>query len=188
MDAAFQDEERLARAVMAGGVERGVAERALCERLAPRVRLFALRRLRCDADAADVTQETLRVVVSSLREGKVNDIARISGFALSTGRHLIARLQRGERVRRELRDSLDEPEAVHLESELWSIDMRTLARCMSKLADRDMRVVGMTFYDDRSAEEISNALGLTTANVRVIRHRALLQLRGCVDGESDGAS
>ena len=66
--------------------------------------------------------------------------------------------------------------------------MRALTRCMSKLDDRDRRVLGMTFYEDRSADEISEAMGLTAANVRVIRHRALVQLRGCVEQREGGVA
>ena len=58
MGEAEMREEHLARAVLDGGAERAAAERRLCELLAPRVHLYALRRLKSYADAADVTQET----------------------------------------------------------------------------------------------------------------------------------
>jgi DNA-directed RNA polymerase specialized sigma24 family protein len=41
----------------------------------------------------------------------------------------------------------------------------------------------MTFYDERPAEEIAAALETSAGNVRVLRHRALLALRACVEGE-----
>jgi RNA polymerase sigma-70 factor (ECF subfamily) len=185
-DAEMQGEERLARAVLNGGAERSTAERRLCELLAPRVHLYALRRLRRYADAADVTQETLAIVVDALRNGKVNDTARISQFALGTSRHLVSRVLRGERARRELREAMDPFEVTPM-PEVWSIDMRTLAHCFEKLAERERRVIGLTFYDDCSADEIATTLGLTSANVRVIRHRALLQLRACIDSNHGGA-
>src|SRR5688572_32165821 len=94
----------LARAVLDGSAHRAAAERDLCELLAPRVHLFALRRLRSYADAADVTQETLSIVVDALRNGKLQDATRIAQFALGTSRHLVSRVIRGERMRRALRE------------------------------------------------------------------------------------
>jgi DNA-directed RNA polymerase specialized sigma24 family protein len=38
----------------------------------------------------------------------------------------------------------------------------------------------MTFYDERTAAETAGFLGISEANVRVIRHRALRQLRACM--------
>jgi DNA-directed RNA polymerase specialized sigma24 family protein len=38
----------------------------------------------------------------------------------------------------------------------------------------------MTFYDDQTAAETAGFLGILEANVRVIRHRAIQQLRACM--------
>jgi len=38
------------------------------------------------------------------------------------------------------------------------------------------------FYEDKPADEVAAALGLTAGNVRVIRHRGLERLRDCVTG------
>lgn len=187
MGEAEMREEHLARAVLDGGAERAAAERRLCELLAPRVHLYALRRLKSYADAADVTQETLAVVVDALRQGKVNDAARIAHFALGTSRHLVSRIVRGERARRELHLAMEEPFSVTPPPEAWSIDMRMLVQCFEKLDERGRRVIGMTFYEDCTAQEIASTLGLTSANVRVIRHRALLQLRACMDSNGGAA-
>jgi RNA polymerase sigma-70 factor, ECF subfamily len=181
--------EDLARAVLDGGAHRAAAERDLCELLGPRLHLFAFRRLRSYADAADVTQETLSIVVNALRNGKVEDAARIAQFALGTSRHLVSRVIRGERMRRALRDVMAEDTSKAISPpELWSLDFRTLVRCLEKLGERDRRVVSMTFHEDRTADEIATTIGLSTANVRVIRHRALVQLRDCVDANSTGGA
>ena len=44
-------------------------------------------------------------------------------------------------------------------------------------------MVTLTFYDDRAGSEVARFLGVSEANVRVIRHRAIRQLRGCMEGE-----
>jgi RNA polymerase sigma-70 factor, ECF subfamily len=123
--------------------------------------------------------------VGRVRNKKLHDATRVAQFALGTSRHLVSRVVRGERMRRALQDVIgDETPAAILPPELWSLDFRALLRCLEKLGERDRRVVGMTFYDDRTADEIATTIGLTTANVRVIRHRALVQLRACVDDNS----
>jgi RNA polymerase sigma factor (sigma-70 family) len=180
-------EEQLARAVRDGGERRAGAEQSLCRLLGPRIHLYALRRLRSHADAADVMQETLTFVVDALRKGKVDDLARINHFALGTGRHLVLRVLRGERARRGLQDAIGEPFNVCPGPEVWRLDMPSLLSCLEKLVERDRRIIGMTFYDDRSSDEIAATVGLTSANVRVIRHRALVQLRTCVDGHQGAA-
>jgi DNA-directed RNA polymerase specialized sigma24 family protein len=38
----------------------------------------------------------------------------------------------------------------------------------------------MTFYDDHTAAEAAQALRISEANVRVIRHRAIQRLRDCM--------
>ncbi len=62
------------------------------------------------------------------------------------------------------------------------VDRIRLEGCLGGLEPRERVVVTMTFAEDRTAEEISEALSLTAGNVRVIRHRALARLRSCVEG------
>jgi DNA-directed RNA polymerase specialized sigma24 family protein len=38
----------------------------------------------------------------------------------------------------------------------------------------------MTFFDERTTAEVGAWLGASDGNVRVIRHRALRQLRACM--------
>ena len=59
-------------------------------------------------------------------------------------------------------------------------DYEQLARCMEALRERDRTVVVMTFYDERTSADLAGFLGLSEANVRVIRHRAIHQLRQCM--------
>ena len=62
------------------------------------------------------------------------------------------------------------------------IDRDQLARCLQALAERERSVVVLTFYDERAGGEVAGALGLSEANVRVVRHRAIKQLRRCMEG------
>ena len=42
----------------------------------------------------------------------------------------------------------------------------------------------MTFYDEQTAAESARCLGISEANVRVIRHRAIRQLRICMESST----
>jgi DNA-directed RNA polymerase specialized sigma24 family protein len=46
--------------------------------------------------------------------------------------------------------------------------------------ERERAVVVMTFYDEQTGADVASFLGVSEANVRVIRHRAIHQLRGCM--------
>jgi RNA polymerase sigma factor (sigma-70 family) len=66
-----------------------------------------------------------------------------------------------------------EPSMLHLDTE-------QLTRCLQVLKERERAVAVMTFYDEQSGAEVAAFLRVSEANVRVIRHRAIHQLRGCM--------
>jgi RNA polymerase sigma-70 factor, ECF subfamily len=61
-----------------------------------------------------------------------------------------------------------------------TVNDRQLSRCVQGRKERERSVVVMTFYDDHTASQTAASLGISEANVRVIRHRALQQLRTCM--------
>jgi RNA polymerase sigma-70 factor (ECF subfamily) len=61
------------------------------------------------------------------------------------------------------------------------IDEERLRGCLGVLPERERAVLVMTFYDDRSEDAVAAELGLKAGNVRVIRHRGLERLRGCME-------
>ena len=60
------------------------------------------------------------------------------------------------------------------------LDHEQLARCVQNLKERERSVVVMTFYHEQSGADVAGFLGVSEANVRVIRHRAIHQLRNCM--------
>ncbi|MGE3840122.1 MAG: RNA polymerase sigma factor, partial [Vicinamibacterales bacterium] len=61
------------------------------------------------------------------------------------------------------------------------VDGDQLARCVQSLRQRERSVIVMAFYDEQSAGETARLLGTSEANIRVIRHRAIRQLRSCME-------
>jgi len=45
--------------------------------------------------------------------------------------------------------------------------------------------VMMSFNEERSSDEIALRLAISTANVRVLRHRAVAALRRCLDAPQE---
>ena len=60
------------------------------------------------------------------------------------------------------------------------LDHDQLIHCMENLKERERTVVVMTFYDEQTGADVASFLGVSEANVRVIRHRAIHQLRECM--------
>lgn len=160
-----------------------VDERALCARLAPAIRAFALRRFRAPTEVDDFVQETLLVLVEAVREGRVPAGIELSAYALGICRNLI---RDGSRTRAR-RDALlgrfsdalasvDEPRPGLVAFERMRMD-----DCVSRLTTNARTVLKRAFELDESNDEIAVALGLGEGNVRVIRHRSLKFLRECVE-------
>ena len=171
-------------AELAGRVRGGdhAAEAELFRRLAPRVRLYGLRHLRDPAAADDLVQDVLLMTFDRLRAGKVREEDRLASYVLGTCRRVVIDLRRGVARRQRLLDRFG-PE---LAPAAWTheaapLDLHRLARCLEGLAERERTVVVLSFYADRGSAEIASELGLSPANVRVVRHRALARLRGCME-------
>jgi len=175
MDVGLSDAD-LAPRIAAGDRE---AEGELCRRMGPRIRLYGLRHLRSPAAADDLVQHVLLKVLEALRTARLREADKLAHFVLGTCRVTVLDLRRSSRRQEELLatfggDLVPDPPPVP------GLDDRRLARCVQALNERERSVVVMTFYDEQTAGETARFLGISEANVRVIRHRALQQLRVCM--------
>jgi RNA polymerase sigma-70 factor (ECF subfamily) len=156
------------------------AEAEVCRRLAPRIRLYGLRHLRSASAADDLVQQVLLKMLEALRAGRLLEPGKLAQFALGTCRMTVIDLRRTarrqERLLAEFGSNLipDPPP-------MPQVDDAQLARCVQMLKERERSVVVLTFYDDRTAGDAAGLLGTTETNVRVIRHRALRNLRSCME-------
>jgi RNA polymerase sigma-70 factor (ECF subfamily) len=143
------------------------------------VRLYGLKHLGDEAAAADLVQEVLLVTIERLRAGEVRNPDEIGSFILGTSRMLADSTRRKARRRESLTARFYAPE-LHVEPSVPSGDIEAVERCLHSLAERDRRVLILTFYAERTSPEIASELGVTGAVVRVARHRALERLRECI--------
>lgn len=151
----------------------------LVRRFAPRVRLYGLRHLRSAAAADDLVQTVMVILLEAVRSGTIREPERLASFVLGTCRNVAGGWRRGEARQRGLLDTFGadlEPAA----GPAPSLDRERLTRCLGALPPREQLVVTLTFYEDHSADEIASHLGMTSGNVRVVRHRALGHLAECM--------
>ena len=172
----------LARQVAAGGQPEAEAE--LYRRLAPRVRLYGLRHLRDPAAADDLVQDVILTAFDSLRAGKVRDVTQFASFVLGTCRRVAAGVRRGAERRQRLLERHRADLVPAESSRAMILDLVRLARCLSQLSERHRTVVVLSFYAERSAEQIASELEMSAVNVRVLRHRAVARLRRCMGAGS----
>lgn len=157
-----------------------MTETELCERYLPLLRAVGRRRLRDRTAADELAQETLAVVIAALREGRVERTDAIGAYVLGVARNLIREGHRRERRSRALADALAplSPEASAPPHE-GERDAR-LRRCFMRLTPRAREILERALIEEQTAPEIAEALRLSAGNVRVIRHRALAEVRRCL--------
>jgi RNA polymerase sigma-70 factor (ECF subfamily) len=120
--------------------------------------------------------------VEALRAGRVDDPLRLDRFVLGTCRNTVLRMRE-----REARTVAHAPDDLDLGATAPAevVEKDALFRCLSKLEARARLVLQLTFEEDRSTNEIATVLSLSAANVRVVRHRAIALVRGCLDRAGD---
>jgi len=187
------DDAALARRIIASAPSRRdvAAEAELCRRLGPRIRLYGLKHLRSEAAAADLMQDVLMLLLDKLREGAVREPSQVVSFVLGTARQTVIDWRRSGTRRTRILEKFPidllpaEPSAA--EEGLEPIDVQRLRGCLGALPERERAVLVMTFYGDRPADAVAEELNLSAGNVRVIRHRGLERLRGCMTAEEGAA-
>ena len=156
------------------------AEAELFRRMAPRIRLYGLRHLRDEQASEDLTQQVLITTLEALRAGRLREPEKLASFVLGTCRMTVLNLRRGLQRKERLLEQFGADLRVPAQPAMPCLDHDQLARCVQNLKERERAVVVMTFYDEQTGADVASFLGVSEANVRVIRHRAIHQLRECM--------
>jgi RNA polymerase sigma-70 factor (ECF subfamily) len=170
----------LATAIAAGDELGKRAESLLCERFAPRIRLYGLRHTRDEDRSRELTQIVLLGVLTAARDGRIEDVSKLGRFVLGTCRNTLSRMR--ERAGR-MRLAEEAEIAALVAPQTDRVELGPLMSCFGALDERAQRIVQLSFNDEQPAEEIGRALSMSAGNVRVARHRALQALRQCLDAK-----
>jgi RNA polymerase sigma-70 factor, ECF subfamily len=133
--------------------------------------------------AADLCQDALRIGLEHLREGRVDDPARLAAYLYGIAGNLIIGHYRRERRR----DTRTDADAVSLApdpgaGQFAEVSREQVARCVRQLLDelptpRDREILQQYYIDDRSKEDICFALDLDTLHFNRVLFRAKQRFR-----------
>jgi len=177
MDIELKDAELVLQIASGEGRE---AEAELFRRMAPRVRLYGLRHLRDEHAAEDLAQQVLITTLEALRGGRLREPEKLASFVLGMCRMTVLDMRRGAQRKERLLEQFGADLLAPVQPSLPQLDHEQLTRCVQNLKERERTVVVMTFYDEQTGADVARLLGVSEANVRVIRHRAIHQLRECM--------
>lgn len=156
------------------------AEAELVRRMAPRIRLYGLRHLRNEHAAEDLMQEVLITALEALRAGRLRQPDKLASFVLGVSRMTVLDLRRGALRKERLLQQFGPDLVPPAREVIPRLDHDWLARCVQNLKERERAVIVMTFFDEQAGADVASFLGVSEANVRVIRHRAIRQLQDCM--------
>jgi RNA polymerase sigma-70 factor (ECF subfamily) len=156
------------------------AEAALFRRMAPRIRLYGLRHLRDEHAAEDLAQQVMVTVLEALRACRLREPEKLASFVLGTCRMTVRDHRRNAQRKEKLLEQFGEGLLAPVQPSLPRLDDERLRRCVQNLKERERAVIVMSFYDERTGADLAGFLGVSEGNVRVIRHRAVHQLRQCM--------
>lgn len=176
------NDAELARRVSCG--EDLEAEAELYRRMLPRVRFYGLRHLRDEQAALDLSQQVLITTLEALRAGRLREPEKLASFVLGMCRMTVLDQRRGNQRREHLLERFAAYMPDSVEPSISHLDHEILARCVQNLKERERSVIVLSFYDDQTGADVARFLDLSEANVRVIRHRAIHQLRDCMGVEA----
>ncbi len=159
------------------------AEAELFRRMAPRIRLYGLRHLRDEHASEDLTQQVLITTLEALRAGRLREPEKLTSFVLGTCRMTVLNLRRAAQRKERLLEQFGADLVAPVQPAMPQLDHDQLTRCVQNLNERERAVVVLTFYDEQTGADVASFLGVSEANVRVIRHRAIHQLRKCMGVE-----
>jgi RNA polymerase sigma-70 factor (ECF subfamily) len=156
-------------------------ERSVCQRYSKRICAYGLRHLRDVTAAEDLAQQVLLSVLQALRSGSVRDDQDLDRYVFGTCRNAAMAMKRGSARQRRIADATASVLPQSYDAPWLLADKARLESCLERLETRARAVIIATFVDERDAAEIGRSMGLSAANVRVIRHRALAVLQRSLD-------
>ena len=148
--------------------------------MAQRIRLYGLRHLRDQHAADDLVQQVLITTLEALRAGRLRESDKLASFVLGTCRMTVLDLRRNAKRKERLLERFGADLLAPTPASTPHLDREQLAHCVQKLKERERAVIVMSFYDEQTGADVAGFLGVSETNVRVIRHRAIHQLRDCM--------
>lgn len=176
----------LAERILAGDES---AEHEFVIEFGPRVNVLVLARTRNPNVADDLVQDVLLAVLLALRDGKLEDPTKLSGFVLGTARNIVSNfLRRSNPLRLDL-DTLHAPRTDWPDWRAAHSQRRRLV-CIEieRLDDTDRDILSLTLVKGMQPGEIATKLNLSAEVVRQRKSRAIRRIGERIRSLSRNAS
>jgi RNA polymerase sigma-70 factor (ECF subfamily) len=172
----LQSNQELVARIRQGDAE---AEALLYEKFSARVYFTALSETHSKEDAEDARAETFLRVIQALRQDKLRSADSLPSFIVGITLNVIRELVRQKYRADSLEDYEDDiARDDSLESAFLDAEMgRALEEAARQLKPREQQLLQMCYYEELSKEEIAHKLGIKEERVRLVKSRALQQLR-----------
>jgi RNA polymerase sigma-70 factor (ECF subfamily) len=158
------------------------AEAELVHRYRDGLRLMLRRRLKEVARAEDLCHEVFGIALPALREGRLRDDRKLTGYLWGIARNLASH-DRRLRIREgnALSDGIVDP-SPDAEDRCARLERAALLRrALDELSIRDRAVLRGFYLADQSKDELCRRHALTPPQFDVIKHRALRRLAAAFD-------
>lgn len=151
------------------------SEAALYERYSSRIYFLALSELRSRDDAEDVRGETFLRVIQALRQDKLRKPESLSSFIVGIALNIVREHNRaGSKVQPLGEEEYSLADGRSLDAVFFDEDVnRSIEQAAQSLKQRERDFLRMYYYEERSKEEISRALGIKQDRLRLIKSRTL---------------
>lgn len=171
-EVAITSDAELVSRIFAGDA---AAEAALYEKYNSRVYFLALSELHSRDDAEDIRAETFLRVIQALRQGKLRKPESLASFIIGIALNIIREQNRAGAKTQAISDAEYEiPDNRSLESTFVDRDVRRSVEAATKaLKPREREFLRMYYFEEKSKEEISRALGINEDRMRLVKSRTL---------------
>ncbi len=128
-------------------------------------------------DVEDIVQEALMRFMLAVREDRIQNPEAVGAFLNGICRNVISEYRRKNMRDEPMPEVVPEPEGRSLpDAELLEL-RQAIQQGMQQLSDRDRRVLGAFYLEEKSKDEILEQTGLSDQNFRVILFRAKERFR-----------
>jgi RNA polymerase sigma-70 factor (ECF subfamily) len=133
-------------------------------------------------DAEDLTQQVFLHAWRALRRFRPNGSPFVA-WLFTIAHHLVINHYRRTKMTRQLPENMVAARAEVYPDHDLRLDQERVRAAIRRLKPDQQQVVIMRFLEDLPHRDIAAALGKSEANVRVIQHRALQELRQILERE-----
>jgi RNA polymerase sigma-70 factor (ECF subfamily) len=128
-------------------------------------------------DVDDIVQEALMRFMVAARDDKIRDPAALGAFLNGICRNVVSEYRRKNLRDEPMPEVVPEPPGKSIaEADLLEL-RQAIAKGMEQLSERDRRVLGAFYLEEKSKDEILRQTGMTDENFRVVLCRAKERFR-----------